>query len=62
MIFKILILHTYYGLEYRQTEYQIIDRTSFKQFLELDTGNKVLDKKTVWAFRETLTQVRLIEK
>jgi IS5 family transposase len=56
-----LILQRYYGLGDKQVEYQIIDRTSFKNFLKLETGDKVPDEKTVWAFRENLTKLGLIE-
>lgn len=62
MMFKILILQRYYGLFDKQIEYQIIDRASFKQFLGLESGDKIPDEKTVWAFRETLTNKRLVEK
>lgn len=61
MMFKILILQRYYGLGDKQIEYQIIDRTSFKSFLGLETGDKVPDEKTVWLFREKLTSLGLIE-
>lgn len=61
MMFKILILQRYHGLGDKQVEYQIIDRTSFRNFLGLDTGDKVPDEKTVWAFREALTKHGLIE-
>lgn len=61
LMFKILILQRYYGLGDKQVEYQIIDRTSFKNFLKLETGDKVPDEKTVWAFRENLTKLGLIE-
>ena len=56
MMFKVLILQRYYGLGDTQLEYQIIDRTSFKKFLGLESGDKVPDEKTVWAFRERLTK------
>lgn len=56
MMFKIMILQRYYGLGDKQTEYQIIDRISFKKFLGLASGDKVPDEKTVWAFRENLTK------
>ena len=59
MMFKILILQRYYGLGDQQVEYQILDRTSFKMFLGLSTGDKVPDEKTVWAFREKLTTLGL---
>lgn len=61
LMFKILILQRYYGLGDRQVEYQILDRTSFKNFLGLGTGDKIPDEKTVWAFREGLTKSGLIE-
>lgn len=62
MMFKILILQRYYGLGDTQLEYQIIDRLSFKRFLGLESGDKVPDEKTVWAFREKLTNEGLVEK
>ncbi len=61
LMFKILILQRYYGLGDKQVEYQILDRTSFKNFLGFDTGDKIPDEKTVWAFRENLTKSGLIE-
>lgn len=62
LMFKILILQRYYGLGDKQVEYQIIDRTSFREFLGFDTGDKIPDEKTVWAFREALTKHGVIEK
>jgi transposase, IS5 family len=61
LMFKILILQRYYGLGDKQVEYQIIDRTSFRNFLGLDTGDKIPDEKTVWAFREAATKHGVIE-
>ena len=61
MMFKIMILQRYYGLGDTQIEYQILDRLSFKKFLGLESGDKVPDEKTVWAFREKLTNERLVE-
>jgi len=61
MMFKIMILQRYYGLGDKQVEYQIVDRTSFKKFLGLETGDKVPDEKTVWSFRERVTQTGLVE-
>lgn len=62
MLFKILILQRYYGLGDGQVEYQILDRTSFKFFLGLETGDKVPDEKTVWSFRERLTKTGSVEE
>ena len=61
MMFKIMILQRYYGLGDTQIEYQILDRLSFKKFLGLESGDKVPDEKTVWAFREKLTNNGLVE-
>lgn len=61
LMFKILILQRYYGLGDKQIEYQILDRISFKIFLGLATGDKIPDEKTVWAFRESITNSGLID-
>jgi IS5 family transposase len=62
MMFKIMILQRYYGLGDTQIEYQILDRLSFKHFLGLESGDKVPDEKTVWAFRERLTHNGSVEE
>jgi len=62
LMFKILILQRFYGLGDTQIEYQILDRLSFKKFLGLESGDKVPDEKTVWAFREALTTKGLVEE
>lgn len=62
MMFKIMILQRYYGLGDTQIEYQIHDRLSFKKFPGLESGDKVPDEKTVWAFREKLTNEGLVER
>jgi transposase, IS5 family len=61
LMFKILILQRYYGLGDKQIEYQVIDRISFKNFLGFETGDKIPDEKTVWAFRESLTKEGVVE-
>ena len=62
MMFKIMILQRYYGLGDTQIEYQIYDRLSFKKFLGLASGDKVPDEKTVWLFRENITNSGLVEE
>lgn len=62
MMFKILILQKYYNLSDEQTEFQINDRTSFKQFLDLKFGDKIPDEKTVWHFKEQLANKNVSEK
>jgi len=54
-MFKILILQRYYNLSDSQIEYQILDRLSFCRFLGLTLSDRVPDEKTVWTFREHLT-------
>jgi IS5 family transposase len=62
LIFKILVLQTLYSLSDDQTEYQIKDRLSFMRFLDLELCQNVPDAKTVWLYRERLSQKGLIEK
>lgn len=62
LMFKILVLQRLYGLSDRDAEYQIIDRTSFKNFLGLSSGDRVPDEKTIWLFREELTKKKLVDK
>ncbi len=62
MMFKILILQRYYNLSDEQTEFQIKDRLSFMQFLGLQIGDKVPDEKTIWLFKEQLSENNLSEQ
>lgn len=66
LMFKVIFLQRYYGLGDHQIQYQIIDRTSFRQFLGIHTVAEVPDEKTVWACRNKLAEDgtfdRLFEK
>lgn len=62
LLFKILILQRYYNLSDGQTEYQINDRLSFMRFLGLTLADSVPDEKTIWLFREELTNRELVER
>ncbi len=62
LMFKILVLQTMYGLSDAQTQFQILDRLTFKRFLGLTSEDSIPDEKTVWLFRETLTQAGVIKK
>ena len=59
LMFKILILQRYYNLSDQQIEYQILDRLSFCRFLGLTLNDRVPDEKTVWDFKERLTNLGL---
>jgi IS5 family transposase len=54
LMFKVIFLQRYYGLGDHQIQYQIIDRTSFRQFLGIHTVDEVPDEKTVWACKNRL--------
>ena len=59
-LFKALVIQSLYNLSDDQLEYQIIDRSSFKRFLELKKSDKVPDSKTFWLFREQLIEKNII--
>lgn len=62
MMLKILILQRYFNLSDDKTEFHILDRLSFMRFLDLQLSDRVPDSKTVWNFRECLTQANVVEK
>lgn len=60
LMFKILILQRYYNLSDEQVEFQINDRMSFMRFLELTIADDIPDSRTVWVFREKVTELDLV--
>lgn len=61
MMFKIMVLKQYYNMSYAQTEYQIVDRNSFKRFLGLASGDSVPDANTIRNFFERMSKFGLAE-
>lgn len=61
MMFKALVLQHLYNLSDDELEFQIRDRYSFCRFLGLNPENRVPDAKTLWLFREQLTEKNLIK-
>jgi len=61
LMFRILVIQTLNNLSDERTEYLINDRLSFMRFLGLGLSDRVPDAKTVWLFRERLTQAGAIE-
>jgi IS5 family transposase len=61
LMFKVMVLQALYSLSDDQAEFQIQDRLSFMRFLGLGLGDKVPDAKTIWLFREHLTQARAVD-
>ncbi len=62
LMFKVLVLQSLYNLADEQTEYQIRDRFSFLRFLGLTPESVIPDAKTLWVFRESLKQARVMDK
>ena len=61
-MFKVLVLQTLYTLSDDQTEYQLRDRLSFMRFVGLGLHDPVPDAKTIWLYREQLTQAGAVER
>lgn len=62
LLFQMLVLQHLYNLSDEALEYQVRDRLSFMRFLGLQLEDRVPDAKTVWWFRERLTELGLVEK
>ena len=60
MMFKILVLQRLFNLSDDQTEYQILDRSSFRRFLGVET--KIPDAKTIWHFKDELVKAGVIKE
>lgn len=61
LMFKVLIIQSLYNLSDDAVEFHIRDRLSFLRFLGLNIGQPVPDSRTIWLFREQLTDAQLIE-
>lgn len=62
LMFKVLVLQSLYNLSDEKMEFQIRDRLSFMRFLGLSLGDAVPDEKTIWLFREQLTEAGVIKR
>lgn len=61
LMFKVLILQHLYNIGDDELEFQIRDRYSFCRFLGLSPESRIPDAKTIWLFREQLTEKQLIK-
>lgn len=61
LMFKIMVLQALYDLSDDQAEFVINDRLSFMRFIGVELGDKVPDAKTIWLFREHLTQACAVD-
>jgi IS5 family transposase len=59
LMFKVLVIKNTYNLSDEQTEMQIRDRLSFRDFLGLSFSDIVPDAKTIWFFGEQLKDLGL---
>ena len=62
MMFKVLILQQLYNLSDPSMEFQIADRSSFRNFLNIKSIKGVPDEKTIWAYREKLTESNMLKE
>ena len=56
LMFKVMFVQRLYGLSDEQAEYQIKDRTSFRDFIGICIVDDVPDARTIWKYREELTR------
>ncbi|MBN9565518.1 MAG: IS5 family transposase [Alphaproteobacteria bacterium] len=61
LMFKMLIIQTYYNLSDEMTEFMVKDRLTFMRFVGLGLGDRVPDANTLWIFREALTKANALE-
>lgn len=61
LMFKVLVLQEYYGLSDEQMEYQLLDRLSFQRFIGQGLQDRVPDEKTIWLFRQSLTEAGVLD-
>mgnify|MGYP006283623221 CR=1 FL=1 len=54
LMLKMCVLQDLHGLSDEETEFQVLDRTSFRRFLGLSVSDKVPDARTLWLFKERL--------
>lgn len=60
-MFKVLIVQRTYNLSDADAEFWIKDRLSVQNFLAITLADDVPDGKTIWAFRNTLSQAGVVE-
>jgi transposase len=63
---KVLFLQRLYNISDNQVKYQIKDRMSFREFLDIQSVDDVPDEKTVWKYKNIMANagigIRLFEK
>ena len=63
---KVLFLQRLYNISDNQVEYQIKDRMSFREFLDIYSVDDVPDEKTVWKYKNIMANagigIKLFDK
>ena len=62
VMFKILVLQRLYQLSDDAMEFQLYDRRSFLTFVGIKDGDTIPDAKTIWSFRNALSQAGLAQE
>lgn len=62
MLFKALLLQSWYNLSDYSLEEALDDRLSFRRFIGLSVGEKAPDHTTICRFRERLAELKLTDK
>jgi transposase, IS5 family len=62
LLFKVMVLQQMYNLSDDEVEYQIIDRTSFKNFLGIESYKDTPDAKTIWLVRDQLNKAGIFDR
>lgn len=63
VMIKIIVLQQLYGnLSDEETEYSLLDRRSWQQFIELANARDLPDARTIWHFKNQLAEVGGAEK
>jgi IS5 family transposase len=62
LMFRILLLQSWYGLSDQETEGALLDRISFSRFAGISLSEDVPDHTTICRFRNSLVQKGLLEK
>jgi len=61
-MFKVMILQNLYNIADEQMQFQMLDRLTFRRFTGFHGEDTIPDQKTIWLYREHLTQSGIIEK
>jgi IS5 family transposase len=62
LMFKALLLQSWYGLSDQETENALLDRISFSRFVGISLSEDVPDHTTICRFRNSLVEKGLLEK